>query len=137
MKTRCYAKGFLPHAFVVSSHVTDLVPHKSMRVEVAGDLEGHAQLEVFPEGDELSVKIEWEIDCRHVIIGPLTRLVPFVFRWNHRFTLTRGFALMQREIDRRRAGLEPRRPSIPTFPHNFPRLMRYFYRSRVAPERAS
>jgi hypothetical protein len=132
MQTRCYAKGFLPHAFVVSSRITDLVPHKSMRVDVWGDLEGYAQLDVVPEGEELRVKIVWRIDCRHAVIGPVTRVAPFIFRWNHRFTLTRGFSLMQREIDRRRAGLAPRNPSIPTFPHNFPRLRRFFYRSRIA-----
>jgi hypothetical protein len=132
MATRSYAKGLLPHAFIVSARISALIPHKSMRVDVWGDLEGFAELEVLQESEELRVKIVWQIDCRHRIIGPITRLAPFIFKWNHRFTLSRGFSLMQREIDRRRAGASPRRPSIPTFPHNFPWLRRFFYRSRVA-----
>ena len=132
MSTRSYAKGLLPHAFVVWSRISYLVPHRFMRVDVSGDLEGYAELEVFPEGDELRVKILWQIDCCHPIIGPITRVLPFIFRANHHFTLSRGFSLMQRELDRRRAGLAPCRPSIPTFPHNFPALRRFFYRNRVA-----
>lgn len=132
MATRVYSKGLLPHSFVFDARVTRIVPHRFLHIDVSGDFEGFGELEVFASGDDMRVAIHWYADCRHPFIGPLSRLLPAVFEFNHRWALARGSVLMQREIDRRRAGLALARPPVPTFPHNVPLLRSLLYRSKVA-----
>lgn len=137
MRTKVYTKGWLPHSFVFSTHVSRIVPHRYMKIDCEGDFEGFGELEVIPENTRMRVEIRWTSDCHHRFIGPLSRLLPWVFELNHRWAMRRGSALMQRELDRRRRHATPGPAPVPTFPHNIPALRSLFRKGRSGEARPS
>lgn len=115
-------KGLMPHSFAFSGMTSEYVEGRLLRVEISGDFEGTAVLEVASCGDQTRATFNWSVDCRHALIGPLSRLAPQLLIWNHRWAVRQACLLMQNEIDRRREN-RPMPTVQPVFPHNI-RLLR-------------
>ena len=114
-------RGVMPHSFVFQGIVTRLVPDNLIEIDISGDFEGTAVIEVRPLARRTRVIFTWRIDIRHRLIGRLSRLLPAVFLWNHRWAVRKSCEAMQRElIRRRRFSNELLVSNSPSFPHNIP-----------------
>ena len=82
-----YTKGFMPHSFVFKGIITRLVPDNLLEIDISGDFEGTATIEVCPLPEGTRVIFTWRIDIRHRWVGWLSRLLPAIFRWNHRYAV--------------------------------------------------
>lgn len=120
---RVYTKGWLPRSFVFTGEVTEARLNRHLRVDVAGDFDGYAEFKVAPIGQILTVDLLWSVDCHHPFVGPLSRVLPYPFTWNHRWALRRSVKLLQAQMDTRRGVPASELGPAPTFPHNI-RLLR-------------
>lgn len=116
---KIHTKGWLPHSFYFTAEIVDLLPHRRMTIRVEGDFEGQALMSVEPLADEECLAImRWMVDIPHPLIRPLVRPFHPVFVRNHRWAMSHAHGLLQREIDRRRAGADAFATATATFPHN-------------------
>jgi len=123
MSIRLYTKGLLPHSFVFTAEIVDLVPHRSMTIAVRGDFEGAGFLKVEPAESGFCVAgLHWRTDIRHPYIKYVKRILRPVFKWNHKWAMRRARSLMQEEIFRRRRASNQFTRAQATFPHNIKSL---------------
>ncbi len=125
-----HTKGWLPHSFIFSGTVTRLEPERLMDIAIHGDFNGTAGIAVEQIDCGTRVTFSWRIDCKHRLIEPVSRIVPPLFVWNHRWAMRRAFRAMQAELARRRDGENKPRSDRPSFPHNITLLRNVFSRRR-------
>lgn len=120
MSSRVHAKGWLPHSFLFIATIVDLEPHKWMTIHVTGDFEAIADLAVTPLGEETcQVNVRWRANINHPQLRYLVRILHPVFVLNHRWAVRSLGKMLQKEINRRRAGGNYIEEETPTFTNLF------------------
>jgi len=116
LSIRVHTKGWLPYSFLFDVKIVDLEPHRWMKVQVSGDFEGSCLLEVTGfDGVNTRLNLHWQVDLHHPILRKLRPLLHPVMVANHRWAVGWIRRMMQRELDRRRAGIDMISAPKPTF----------------------
>lgn len=116
MRIRLHSKGWLPHSFLMVAEIIDLEAHKWMTIKVDGDFDGIGDLSVTPiDQEHCTAVLRWRTDINHPQLRYMVRFLRPVLNLNHRWAVNSVSKVIQKEIDRRRAGNADIAPVRPTF----------------------
>lgn len=115
---RLHVKGFMPHSLFIIVRIVDVVPHRSMRVAVTGDLVGDGDITLVPDADGCEFLLNWRMSFTRAWMRPLARVLHPLFIRNHMWAMDRTSRLIVAEVHRRRESTGQIVRTRATFPHN-------------------
>jgi hypothetical protein len=80
---RCVIQAPLPYALDLLITVDDVVPETSVDVRISGDLVGPARLEVAPDGDGCSARLNWSLRLEDRWLRHVARVARPAMVWAH------------------------------------------------------
>jgi hypothetical protein len=95
-RTRCSIGPPLPYLLNVELHVTRVVDHELVEVEVTGDARGPARLEVVPDGERANARLAWELVVQRPMLRMAATVARPVLQWGHDWVIENGVAQFRR-----------------------------------------
>lgn len=92
----CAVRPPLPYSVRFRVHLVRIVPGRSVRAAVSGDVTGDATLEVSPEGDSTALALRSELRPSRPLLRGLSLVARPVARWGHDAVLDQGVERMVR-----------------------------------------
>jgi len=116
LTVRLHTKGWLPHSFLFTAKVVDLVAHRRMTIRVSGDFEGVSLIDVTEDrGGTCDLTLRWSVDVAHPVVRRFVPFTRYILARNHTWATNSVRRMLQAEVDRRRAGDHEITAPPPTF----------------------
>ncbi len=107
-----YTKGFLPYTLRWSFIVTEVIPHKRIKLESRGDFVGYGIWTFEQDGEYTNVRYEWNIEAQKPLLKTLSPILKPIFEANHKWAMQTGLTSLELELQRRRATSDEERAQI-------------------------
>jgi uncharacterized protein YndB with AHSA1/START domain len=107
------SKGWLPYKIRWSFRVTEKVPPTRIVLDSWGDLDGHGEWTITPQGPHVEATYDWRVRADKPLLRHLSFLFKPVFSANHRWAMSRGEESLRRELGRRAHAGRDRSPVPP------------------------
>jgi hypothetical protein len=86
----CVIRPPVPYTVRFAIHLDEVVPHRTVRATVGGDIEGHAALEVGATADGCWLRLASHLSPARGVLQTAARVAPPLAQWAHDQVLTAG-----------------------------------------------
>jgi uncharacterized protein YndB with AHSA1/START domain len=94
--TRCVIGPPLPYVLTVDIAIAEVVTERLVRVDVAGDVQGPARLEVEPRDNGSVARLAWDVEVRRPMLRAAARVARPVLLWGHDWVVRNGVEQFRR-----------------------------------------
>ena len=96
-------RGKLPYRLRWSARIIETRRPTAFTIEATGDFVGRGVWSFDERAKHLDITFDWRLRAEKPLLKSFSFLLKPLFRWNHRWAMTRGEDGLRRELIRRRA----------------------------------